>query len=59
LDLITEVTIKHMQEHREKTRKIVEQVIEAEQNFLYTTDQNYLMNNGAFFPVFIEIRHNN
>jgi len=47
------MTLKHMQIHREKTRKIIEQVIEAEQNYLYTTDQNYLTNNGAFFPVFI------
>jgi len=51
LDLITESTIRIMQEHREKTRKIVEQIIEAEQSYLYTTDNNYLANNGAFLPV--------
>jgi len=50
LDLITESTIRIMQEHREKTRKIVEQIIEAEQSYLYTTDNNYLANNGAFLP---------
>lgn len=51
LDLITEITIKHLQEHREKTRKIVEQLIEAEENYLYTTDVNYLTNNTTFLPV--------
>jgi len=40
-----------MQEHREKTRKVIEQIIEAEQSYLYTTDTNYLSNNGAFLPV--------
>jgi len=51
LDLITESTIKIMQEHREKTRKVVEQVIEAESSFLYTTDTDYLTKRGAFFQV--------
>jgi len=50
LDLITESTIKIMQEHRERTRKIVECIIDAEQSYLYTTDNNYLSNNGAFLP---------
>jgi len=40
-----------MQEHREKTRKVVEQVIEAESNFLYTTDTDYLTKRGAFVQV--------
>ena len=42
-----------MQEHREKTRKIVEQLIEAEQNYLFTTDTDYLTNRGAFFAAVI------
>jgi hypothetical protein len=48
---MTELTLQHMQGHREKTRKIVEQIIEAEENYLYTTDIDYLTNRGAFFPV--------
>jgi hypothetical protein len=50
LDLIVEVTIKHMQHHREKTRKIVEQVIESECSYLYTTDLGYLTQRGGSFP---------
>jgi dynamin 1-like protein len=38
-----------MQEHRERTRKIVEQLIEAEQNYLFTTDTDYLTNRGGAF----------
>lgn len=53
LDLISEITIKYMQEHREKTRKIVEQLIEGEINYLYTTDKNYLSNNSSIFPVYL------
>jgi len=50
LDTITEIVLTAMKEQREKTRKIVEQLIEAEQNYLYTCDLDYLTNRGAFFP---------
>lgn len=43
-----DIVLKAMQEHREKTRKIVEQVIDAESSFLYTTDTDYLIKRGAF-----------
>jgi GTP-binding protein EngB required for normal cell division len=48
LDVVQEIVLKAMQEHREKTRRVVEQVIEAESNFLYTTDTDYLTKRGAF-----------
>jgi len=50
LDTMTEIILKAMQGQREKTRKIVEQMIEAEQNYLYTTDRDYLTNRGTFLP---------
>lgn len=48
---MTDIVIRNLQSLREKTRKIAEQLIEAEQNYLYTTDVDYLTNQGAFFPV--------
>jgi GTP-binding protein EngB required for normal cell division len=50
LDIITDIVIRNLQSEREKTRKIVEQVIEAEESYLFTTDIDYLTNLGAFFP---------
>jgi GTP-binding protein EngB required for normal cell division len=49
LEVVQDIVLKAMQEHREKTRKIVEQVIDAESSFLYTTDTDYLTKRGAFF----------
>jgi hypothetical protein len=48
---MNDLIIRTLQNEREKTRKVVEQIIEAEQSYLYTTDTNYLTNLGAFFPV--------
>jgi GTP-binding protein EngB required for normal cell division len=48
LEVMQDIVLKAMQEHREKTRKIVEQVIDAESSFLYTTDTDYLIKRGAF-----------
>jgi len=48
LESMTEIVIKAMQVHREKARKVVEQAIEAECNYLYTTDRDYLVNGGSF-----------
>lgn len=50
LEVMNDLIIRTLQNEREKTRKIVEQMIEAEQSYLYTTDTNYLTNLGAFFP---------
>jgi hypothetical protein len=43
--------VRNLQLEREITRKTVEQLIEAEQNYLFTTDIDYLTNLSAFFPV--------
>lgn len=51
LEVMNDLIIRTLQNEREKTRKVVEQIIEAEQSYLYTTDANYLTNLGAFFPV--------
>ena len=51
LDVMTDIVVKNLQAEREKTRKIVEQIIEAEQSYLFTTDSDYSTNLGAFFPV--------
>ncbi len=47
---MSDIIIKTLQSEREKTRKICEQLIEAEQSYLYTTDGDYLTNLAAFFP---------
>jgi len=49
LEVVQDIVLRAMQEHREKTRKVVEQVIDAESSFLYTTDTDYLTKRGAFF----------
>jgi hypothetical protein len=38
MDIITTV----LQDEREKTRVLVEQIIDAEQNYLFTNDYDYL-----------------
>jgi len=50
LEVMSDIIIKTLQSEREKTRKICEQLIEAEQSYLYTTDGDYLTNLAAFFP---------
>ena len=40
MDIITTV----LQDEREKTRGVLEAVIDAEQNYLFTNDMDYLQN---------------
>jgi hypothetical protein len=46
MDIITGV----LQDEREKTRVIVESVIDSEQNYLFTNDYDYLQNRTDIVP---------
>jgi len=46
MDIITGV----LQGEREKCRAFVEAVIDSEQNYLFTNDQDYLMNRTDIVP---------
>jgi len=46
MDVITQV----LQGEREKTRQIVESIIDSEQNYLFTNDADYLMNRTDIVP---------
>lgn len=46
MDIITTV----LQDEREKTRVIVESIIDAEQNYLFTNDMDYLQNRTDIVP---------
>jgi len=49
-DSIGESVTKVLQKERENTRKIVESIIEAEQQYLFTNDQDYLLNRTNLIP---------
>ena len=46
MDIITTV----LQGEREKTRGIVEAIIDSEQNYLFTNDMDYLQNRTDIVP---------
>ena len=46
MDIITTV----LQGEREKTRRIVEAIIDSEQNYLFTNDMDYLQNRTDIVP---------
>lgn len=46
MDIITTV----LQDEREKTRTIVESIIDSEQNYLFTNDYDYLQNRTDIVP---------
>ena len=46
MDIITQV----LQAEREKTRNIVESIIDSEQNYLFTNDMDYLQNRTDIVP---------
>ena len=46
MDIITTV----LQDEREKTRGVVESIIDAEQNYLFTNDYDYLQNRTDIVP---------
>ena len=47
---ITDIIIKVLNIEREKTREIVEAIIDSEQNYLFTNDQDYKDNRTDIVP---------
>jgi hypothetical protein len=45
-----DIIITVLQEEREKTRALVESVIDAEQNYLFTNDSDYLTQRTDIVP---------
>ncbi len=50
-DEILEKIVEIMQEEREKTRYLVESVIDSEQTYMFTNDPEYLINRTEIVPV--------
>jgi len=50
VEIIGESVTKVLQKERDQSRKIVESIIEAEQQYLFTNDQDYLMNRTNLIP---------
>jgi len=48
---ISEITNHLLREEKEKTKELVEQIIESEQNYIFTNDLSYLVQNASFIPV--------
>ena len=48
---ITDITSMLLREEKEKTKQLVEEIIESEQNYIFTNDVNYLVSNSSFIPV--------
>ena len=48
---ITDITSILLREEKEKTKQLVEEIIESEQNYIFTNDLNYLVSNSSFIPV--------
>jgi hypothetical protein len=40
-----------LNEEREKTKEVVENIIDAEQGYLFTNDYSYLLNRTSILPV--------
>jgi len=47
---VMDIIVTVLQEEREKTRVIVESLIDAEQNYLFTNDTDYLSNRTDIVP---------
>jgi hypothetical protein len=47
---VMDIIITVLQEEREKTRVLVESIIDAEQNYLFTNDSDYLTNRTDIVP---------
>jgi vacuolar protein sorting-associated protein 1 len=47
---VMDIIITVLQDEREKTRVLVEQLIDAEQNYLFTNDSDYLTNRTDIVP---------
>ena len=48
---ITDITSILLREEKEKTKQLIEEIIESEQNYIFTNDLNYLVSNSSFIPV--------
>ena len=48
---ITDITSILLRQEKEKTIQLVEEIIESEQNYIFTNDLNYLVSNSSFIPV--------
>jgi hypothetical protein len=48
---ITEITSNLLREEKDGTKELVEQLIESEQNYIFTNDLGYLVQNANFIPV--------
>jgi GTP-binding protein EngB required for normal cell division len=51
VDDITEITGNLLRLERDQTKELVEQIIESEQNYIFTNDLGYLVQNANFIPV--------
>jgi len=49
-DIVGESVTKVLNKEKENTRRIVESIIEAEQQYLFTNDQDYLLNRTNIIP---------
>jgi hypothetical protein len=47
---VMDIIVNVLQDEREKTRVIVESLIDAEQNYLFTNDTDYLSNRTDIVP---------
>jgi hypothetical protein len=47
---VMDIIITVLQDEREKTRVLVESIIDAEQNYLFTNDSDYLTNRTDIVP---------
>jgi GTP-binding protein EngB required for normal cell division len=48
---ISEMTGTLLRSERDSTKELVEQIIESEQNYIFTNDLGYLVQNASFIPV--------
>lgn len=51
VDEFIDMVCRYMDKEREKTRSLVESIIEAEQGYLFTNDVEYLTNRTTIIPV--------
>lgn len=50
IEEIGETVGKVLNEEREKTREVVENIIDSEQGYLFTNDYTYLLNRTSILP---------
>ena len=47
---VMDIIVTVLQDEREKTRALVESIIDSEQNYLFTNDSDYLTNRTDIVP---------